>query len=96
MNNHDVGIASVGIVSCIFALVVLACGLTTQQGVQDIITLDNVVCSAAAQQPNEPAFEQFICSVLDPSGHVTQTFIAKVPAAQAASFAKAHLSTAPK
>jgi hypothetical protein len=51
--------------------------------------IDGAVCTLAAAQTNEPGWETFVCSIIDPGGNPVK-FSVRVPAAQAKAFGMAH------
>ena len=51
--------------------------------------IDGALCTLAASQTNEPGWETFICSIIDPGGNPVK-FSVRVPAAQAQAFGMAH------
>lgn len=105
MNKNSV-IGMIGVVG----MVVGCCGCSALPAAVvavggDVITvIEGALCSLAAKQPDEPTWEDFLCTVAGDDATASMitdggtpaepigaaSFIVKVPAAQAAAFAAAH------
>jgi hypothetical protein len=90
-----------GILSVIVACT--GCAVVDKAAVVVVPVLEGVLCTLAEEQPNEPTWEVFLCTVagddnapltnadgglVEPQG--TASFLVKVPASGAKAFAAAH------
>lgn len=89
---RDIVVRSVLAIACLtFGLHLSACAAGVQAAEAGVPIIDNALCTLATKQTNEPEWEVFVCSVIDPAtGKAGPQFTVQVPAPQAKAFASVH------